>query len=71
MNHVCVVSLYFLFFYMSHEYANMYLPLWVGIPSVEDLISIYCHCRGIPSALPDLNFYLALSVFKMAGIAQV
>lgn len=41
-----------------------------GIPSVEDLISIYCHCRGIPSALPDLNFYLALSVFKMAGIAQ-
>uniref|UniRef100_A0A665X7N7 Acyl-CoA dehydrogenase family member 11 n=1 Tax=Echeneis naucrates TaxID=173247 RepID=A0A665X7N7_ECHNA len=41
-----------------------------GIPSVDDLISIYCRCRGIPSALPHLNFYLALSVFKMAGIAQ-
>ncbi|KAE8279815.1 Acyl-CoA dehydrogenase family member 11 [Larimichthys crocea] len=41
-----------------------------GIPSVSDLISIYCQCRGIPSALPELNFYLALSVFKMAGIAQ-
>uniref|UniRef100_A0A7N8X1E0 Acyl-CoA dehydrogenase family member 11 n=1 Tax=Mastacembelus armatus TaxID=205130 RepID=A0A7N8X1E0_9TELE len=27
-------------------------------------------CRGIPSALPQLNFYVALSVFKMAGIAQ-
>ncbi|KAK7881782.1 hypothetical protein WMY93_030191 [Mugilogobius chulae] len=41
-----------------------------GIPSVEDLISIYCNCRGIPASIPDLNFYLALSVFKMAGIAQ-
>uniref|UniRef100_A0AAX7TL38 Acyl-CoA dehydrogenase family, member 11 n=1 Tax=Astatotilapia calliptera TaxID=8154 RepID=A0AAX7TL38_ASTCA len=41
-----------------------------GIPTVEDLISIYCRCRGIPPALPQLNFYLALSVFKMAGIAQ-
>uniref|UniRef100_A0A3B4YGZ4 Aminoglycoside phosphotransferase domain-containing protein n=1 Tax=Seriola lalandi dorsalis TaxID=1841481 RepID=A0A3B4YGZ4_SERLL len=41
-----------------------------GIPTVGDLISIYCRCRGIPSALPQLNFYLALSVFKMAGIAQ-
>ncbi|XP_059182716.1 acyl-CoA dehydrogenase family member 11 [Centropristis striata] len=41
-----------------------------GIPTAADLISIYCRCRGIPSALPELNFYLALSVFKMAGIAQ-
>ncbi|CAB1340693.1 unnamed protein product [Coregonus sp. 'balchen'] len=41
-----------------------------GIPSPEDLISIYCRCREIPSSLPQLNFYLALSVFKMAGIAQ-
>lgn len=41
-----------------------------GIPSVEELISIYCHCRGIQSTIPDLHFYLALSVFKMAGIAQ-
>lgn len=44
---------------------------WAGIPSVADLTSIYCRCRGIPSSLPELNFYLALSVFKMAGIAQV
>ncbi|XP_056155530.1 acyl-CoA dehydrogenase family member 11-like isoform X1 [Lampris incognitus] len=41
-----------------------------GIPAPEDLISIYCRCRGSSSALPPLNFYLALSVFKMAGIAQ-
>uniref|UniRef100_A0A7N8YH00 Acyl-CoA dehydrogenase family member 11 n=1 Tax=Mastacembelus armatus TaxID=205130 RepID=A0A7N8YH00_9TELE len=41
-----------------------------GIPAVDDLTSIYCRCRGIPSALPQLNFYVALSVFKMAGIAQ-
>ncbi|XP_072234273.1 acyl-CoA dehydrogenase family member 11 [Leuresthes tenuis] len=41
-----------------------------GVPAVGDLISIYCRCRGIPFALPKLNFYLALSVFKMAAIAQ-
>lgn len=41
-----------------------------GIPSPEDLISIYCRCRGIPASVPQLNFYLALSVFKMASIAQ-
>ncbi|XP_019714558.1 acyl-CoA dehydrogenase family member 11-like [Hippocampus comes] len=42
-----------------------------GIPTVDDLISVYRRCRGIPSTLPSLNFYLALSLFKMAGIAQV
>uniref|UniRef100_A0A3B4Z0L6 Acyl-CoA dehydrogenase family member 11 n=1 Tax=Stegastes partitus TaxID=144197 RepID=A0A3B4Z0L6_9TELE len=42
----------------------------MGTPSVGDLISIYCRCRGIPSVLPQWNFYLALSNFKMAGIAQ-
>ncbi|KAA8580698.1 hypothetical protein FQN60_013656 [Etheostoma spectabile] len=41
-----------------------------GIPTVSDLISIYCRCRGIPSALPQLNFYLAMAIFKMGGIAQ-
>ncbi|XP_017262002.1 acyl-CoA dehydrogenase family member 11 [Kryptolebias marmoratus] len=42
-----------------------------GIPAADDLLSIYCRCRGIPLAsVPQLNFYLALSVFKMAAIAQ-
>uniref|UniRef100_F7HS38 Acyl-CoA dehydrogenase family member 11 n=1 Tax=Callithrix jacchus TaxID=9483 RepID=F7HS38_CALJA len=41
-----------------------------GIPSVEELISIYCRCRGINSILPNWNFFLALSYFKMAAIAQ-
>uniref|UniRef100_A0A6Q2X4Y3 Acyl-CoA dehydrogenase family member 11 n=1 Tax=Esox lucius TaxID=8010 RepID=A0A6Q2X4Y3_ESOLU len=41
-----------------------------GVPSPEDLITIYSRCRSIPSSLPQLNFYLALSIFKMAGIAQ-
>uniref|UniRef100_A0A667YS62 Acyl-CoA dehydrogenase family member 11 n=1 Tax=Myripristis murdjan TaxID=586833 RepID=A0A667YS62_9TELE len=34
------------------------------------IISIYCRCRSLPPTLPQLNFYLALSIFKMAGIAQ-
>ncbi|XP_054993130.1 LOW QUALITY PROTEIN: acyl-CoA dehydrogenase family member 11 [Sorex araneus] len=42
----------------------------IGVPSLEELISIYCHCRGINSVLPNWNFFLALSYFKMAGIAQ-
>ncbi|KAJ8790764.1 hypothetical protein J1605_021192 [Eschrichtius robustus] len=42
----------------------------IGIPSMEELISIYCRCRGINSNLPNWNFFLALSYFKIAGIAQ-
>ncbi|CAK6435654.1 unnamed protein product [Pipistrellus nathusii] len=42
----------------------------IGIPSMEELISIYCSCRGINSILPNWNFFLALECFKMAGIAQ-
>lgn len=45
--------------------------VFIGIPSMEELISIYCHCRGINSILPNWNFFLALECFKMAGIAQV
>ncbi|XP_074844381.1 acyl-CoA dehydrogenase family member 11 [Carettochelys insculpta] len=42
----------------------------IGIPSFEELISVYCHCRGISTVLPSLNFFLALSYFKIAGICQ-
>ncbi|XP_024421861.2 acyl-CoA dehydrogenase family member 11 [Desmodus rotundus] len=41
-----------------------------GIPSMEELISIYCRCREITCILPNWNFFVALSYFKMAGIAQ-
>ncbi|KAB0365201.1 hypothetical protein FD754_009357 [Muntiacus muntjak] len=44
--------------------------VFIGIPSMEELISIYCRCRGINSNLPNWNFFLALSYFKMAGITQ-
>ncbi|XP_007537648.3 acyl-CoA dehydrogenase family member 11 [Erinaceus europaeus] len=42
----------------------------IGLPSMEELTSIYCRCRGIAFTLPHWNFFLALSYFKMAGIAQ-
>uniref|UniRef100_A0A8C1W6B4 Acyl-CoA dehydrogenase family member 11 n=1 Tax=Cyprinus carpio TaxID=7962 RepID=A0A8C1W6B4_CYPCA len=42
-----------------------------GIPSPDDLISIYCHRRGIPNSLPQQNFFIAMAIFKMAAIAQV
>ncbi|KAJ8419166.1 hypothetical protein AAFF_G00006650 [Aldrovandia affinis] len=41
-----------------------------GVPAAEELITIYCRCRLIPLDLPEWNFFLALSLFKMAGIAQ-
>ncbi|XP_006902612.1 PREDICTED: acyl-CoA dehydrogenase family member 11 [Elephantulus edwardii] len=40
-----------------------------GLPSIEELVSIYCHRREINS-VSDWNFFMALSFFKMAGIAQ-
>ncbi|KAH0627263.1 hypothetical protein JD844_002777 [Phrynosoma platyrhinos] len=42
-----------------------------GIPSFEELSMVYSHCRAISSALPDLNFFLAFSYFKLASISQV
>lgn len=41
-----------------------------GIPMMEELISIYCQRRGIDPNLPNWNFFMALSFFKLAGIAQ-
>uniref|UniRef100_A0AAQ5YXV3 Acyl-CoA dehydrogenase family member 11 n=1 Tax=Amphiprion ocellaris TaxID=80972 RepID=A0AAQ5YXV3_AMPOC len=62
---------YFLMpFYWTNVLITSLRENYSGAPSVGDLISIYCRCRGIPSMLPQWNFYLALSNFKMAGIAQ-
>ncbi|XP_059776311.1 acyl-CoA dehydrogenase family member 11 isoform X3 [Balaenoptera ricei] len=53
-----------------HLQENIVCTVFIGIPSMEELISIYCRCRGINSNLPNWNFFLALSYFKIAGIAQ-
>uniref|UniRef100_A0A8C9VW42 Acyl-CoA dehydrogenase family member 11 n=1 Tax=Scleropages formosus TaxID=113540 RepID=A0A8C9VW42_SCLFO len=39
-------------------------------PAPDDLLAIYCRCRRIPPVVPRWNFFLALSAFKLAGIAQ-
>ncbi|XP_036615837.1 acyl-CoA dehydrogenase family member 11 [Trichosurus vulpecula] len=41
-----------------------------GIPPAEELALIYCRYRGISTTLPNWNFFLALSCFKLAGIMQ-
>ncbi|PFX23767.1 Acyl-CoA dehydrogenase family member 11 [Stylophora pistillata] len=42
-----------------------------GIPSEKDLISQYCELRGLGDILPQhWNFYIALSFFRVAAIAQ-
>ncbi|XP_074051920.1 acyl-CoA dehydrogenase family member 11 [Macrotis lagotis] len=49
---------------------NINLHHSAGIPSVEELTLIYCRHRGISTTLPNWNFFLALSYFKLAGIMQ-
>ncbi|XP_066485192.1 acyl-CoA dehydrogenase family member 11 isoform X2 [Tiliqua scincoides] len=41
-----------------------------GIPSFEEFISIYSRCRDATISLDNLNFFLALSYFKIASICQ-
>ncbi|NXN92990.1 ACD11 dehydrogenase, partial [Rhinopomastus cyanomelas] len=42
----------------------------IETPSFEELVSVYCRCRGVSTSLSNLNFFLALSYFKMASISQ-
>ncbi|XP_033022085.1 acyl-CoA dehydrogenase family member 11 [Lacerta agilis] len=47
-----------------------YINNIAGIPSAGEMIATYCRCRGISTAVPNLNFFLALSYFKVASIMQ-
>ena len=41
----------------------------LGIPGEDELVQIYCHRAGRDS-VPDLTFFIALSFFRYASIAQ-
>jgi aminoglycoside phosphotransferase (APT) family kinase protein len=41
----------------------------LGIPSESELVSMYCHRAGRDS-VPDLTFFIALSLFRYAAIVQ-
>ena len=40
----------------------------INIPSMEETAEIYCNVTG--TAMPDLNWYFAYNLFRLAGIAQ-
>jgi aminoglycoside phosphotransferase (APT) family kinase protein len=40
-----------------------------GIPTLEEYVSEYCRLTG-RSGLPDLNWYFAYNIFRLAGIIQ-
>src|ERR1700746_2605353 len=40
----------------------------INIPSMEETAQIYCNVTG--TAMPDLNWYFAYNLFRLAGIAQ-
>ena len=41
----------------------------LGIPTEEELVGMYCHRAG-REGVPDLTFFIALSFFRFASIAQ-
>jgi aminoglycoside phosphotransferase (APT) family kinase protein len=40
----------------------------LGIPSMDEAAKIYCDVAG--TAVPDLNWYFAYNLFRLAGITQ-
>ena len=40
-----------------------------GIPTIDEYVGEYCRLTG-RSALPDLNWYFAYNIFRLAGIIQ-
>jgi aminoglycoside phosphotransferase (APT) family kinase protein len=42
----------------------------LGIPSLDTYIADYCRASGRADGIPDLPFYLAYNLFRLAGIAQ-
>ena len=40
-----------------------------GAPTIEEVVGEYCRLTG-RSGLPDLNWYFAYNIFRLAGIIQ-
>ncbi|HEY1926105.1 MAG TPA: phosphotransferase, partial [Caulobacteraceae bacterium] len=40
-----------------------------GIPTMDEYVAEYCRLTG-RSGLPDLNWYFAYNIFRLAGIVQ-
>jgi aminoglycoside phosphotransferase (APT) family kinase protein len=41
----------------------------LGIPTLEEAVALYCKATG-RAGLPDVNWYLAYNLFRLAGICQ-
>lgn len=42
----------------------------LGIPALQDYIAAYCARSGRSTGIPNMGFYLAYNLFRLAGIAQ-
>lgn len=42
----------------------------LGIPRLDNYIADYCRATGREAGIPDMPFYLAYNLFRLAGIAQ-
>ena len=42
----------------------------LGIPALDDYVAQYCRAGGRADGIPNLGFYLAYNLFRLAGIAQ-
>uniref|UniRef100_G1K3K1 Acyl-CoA dehydrogenase family member 11 n=1 Tax=Xenopus tropicalis TaxID=8364 RepID=G1K3K1_XENTR len=58
------------FYYWPKELIIPIIFPYIGLPAFQDLMSIYSRCRGVSLPVPNWNFFLALTFFKIAGILQ-
>jgi aminoglycoside phosphotransferase (APT) family kinase protein len=42
----------------------------LGIPTMDEAISLYCRLTDRPGGVPDLNWYFAFGLFRLASITQ-
>lgn len=55
--------------WVNGSIANIPDPAAHGIPTIEEYVAEYCRLTGRPG-LPDLNWYFAYNIFRLAGIIQ-
>jgi aminoglycoside phosphotransferase (APT) family kinase protein len=60
---------YFLMQWVNGPLAEIRDPAAHGLPTIEEVVAEYCRLTGRPG-LPDLNWYFAYNLFRLAAILQ-
>jgi len=60
---------YFLMQWVNGPLSQIEDPAAHGLPSIDEVVAEYCRATGRPG-LPDLNWYFAYNMFRLAAILQ-